>query len=294
MFRSLCLVGCIFAAGMSADAQSRYELLVAGSLSDNVVAFNLDTAADRVVAKLANGSQPRALAISDAGEIVVALRGNEKQLVQLVPRNPKRPQGVLVAQPISTSIGRFGAGMIAFDARGRLLVAADTERNVRRLQIGSDHAHQTLSTGRRANTFGLAVHDQAVFVSEYFQKSIVRIDFTADPPTSRVLVDRSEHLDRPCGLTIGHNGHLFVSSLQNDFVQEFDPHSGQFLGTFLDVKTLGTARMNDLLYDRRIEHYFLSSGDVVFELDRDGSLRNRYESPALKDAHGLALRAVRE
>ncbi len=292
MFRLCCLIWLGISAGLMQADEPRYELLVAGGLSDNVVAFDLETGADRVVAKLANGSQPRGLAASATGKIVVGLRGHERNLVQLVPRNSSRPQGVLVTHPLTAAIGRFGPGMVAFGPRGHALVACDTERCVRRVTPDSAEPTELLIAGRRANTFGVAVQGHTLFVTEYFQKSILSIDLNADPPVPRLLVDRSEHLDRPCGLTIGHNGHLFVSSLQNDFVQEFDPDNGQFLGTFLDVKSLGTARVHNLIYSDRIGHYFLSSGDVVFELDQDGSLLDRYTSPALRDAQGLACRPV--
>ena len=294
MIRQLCVVWCGLWVGALNAAEPRYELLVAGSLSDNIVVFDLQTHSDRVLAKLANGSQPRALIVSPAGDIVVGLRGNEKNLVQLVPANPRRPEDLQVARPISDSIGRFGPGMLAVDSRGSILVAGDTRRDIQRTRLSDSGRNLAAIPARRANTYGLAIREDTLFVSEFFQDTILSIDLSADPPTPRVLIDRSEHLDRPCALAVGHNGHLFVASVRNDRIQEFDAETGRFLGTFLDVNYLGTRGVHNLLYVQRIGHYFLSSGDTVFELDRDGSLLNRYASPALKGAHGLAFRRVSE
>lgn len=294
MIRQLCVIWWGLWAGAVAAAEPRYELLVAGSLSDNVVAFDLQTNSDRVIAKLANGSRPRALAVSTAGEIVVGLRGNRTHLIKLVPPKPRRSGKILVAQAISLGIGRYGPGMIAADPRGGVLVGGDDQRHIIRIAMADIGALTTTIPARRANTFGLTVHENTLYVSEYFQGNILRFDLTADPPTPQVLIRQSEHLDRPCGLAIGHNGHLFIASMRNDFIQEFDARTGRFVGTFLNVNYLGTSGVHDLQYDPRVGRYFLSSGDAVFEIERDGSLRNRYESPALKGARGIACRLVVE
>ncbi|MBX3451824.1 MAG: hypothetical protein KF777_19860 [Planctomycetaceae bacterium] len=273
-------------------AEPRYELLVAGSGSDNIVAFDLTTGVDRVVAKLANDSRPRALATNATGKIVVGLRGNDRNMVELIPRRARRPEGVLVAREVSGPIGRFGPGMLDLNDRDEVLVACDTERVVRRVGLATGETIETIATGRKANAFGLAVSDGSLFVGEYFQKNILRVDLSADPPAARSLVQHSPALDRPCCLTIGHNGHLFAANLENDLVQEFDARTGRFVRTFLDVSSLGARRAHDLLYDDRLERYFLSSGDAVFEIGRDGSLIDKYQSPSLKEAQGLACRIV--
>ncbi len=291
----LCLITLLgISTSWAAAAEPRYELLVAGSGSDNIVAFDLADGADRVVAKLANGSQPRSLAITTAGDVFVGLRGNSRNVVPLVPRRPRRPHGVLVPVTGASQIGRFGPGTIAIDARGRLLVAADTERVVQRFHVETLELLDTITTGRKANVMGLAIHDDVLFVGEYFQKSVVRVNLLADPVETTVLIDRSEHLDRPSGMTIGHNGHLFIANLQNDFVQEFQASNGRFVRTFLDVKSLGTSRVHDLTYERQLERYFLTSGDAVFEVGSDGGLQARYESPALRDAYGMVCRVLAE
>lgn len=96
-------------------ARSNPQLLVAGSGSHNIVRFDLKTGESTVVAKLANGSRARSLAVNKAGEIFVGLRGNELNVVKLVPYRSTQPDGPLVAQKVTGRIGRFGPSLMAFD-----------------------------------------------------------------------------------------------------------------------------------------------------------------------------------
>jgi sugar lactone lactonase YvrE len=290
-----CVVAAVWLVGSIAKASDdRAVLWVAGSCSDNIVRFDLYSGAATVIAKLANGSRPRALALNDRGQIFVGLRGNQKNVVELVASRPAIPDGPLLAVDVTPTIGRFGPGLMAFDKRGLLNVAGDTERVVLRYDVKTHELIESVQTGRQANLVGLTIHDGSLFVAEYFQKSILRVNLDVDASACTPFVDNSDRLDRPHGMAVGHNGNLFVSNLENDLVQEFDTNTGKHLRTFLDVKTFGGSRVNDLHFNRQIGHYFLSSGSTVYELGTDGSLIARFHSSALSDAQGIISRVVQE
>lgn len=261
------------------------KLLVAGHGSDNIVRFDLSTGQATVVAKLATGSAPWSLAVKPTGEMYVGLRGQKKNIVRLVPgATGEEP---LVPVDLTGQIGRFGPGLMGFDRRGLLNVAGDTERAVLRFDAQTGQLVESLKL-REANVVGLTIAGDIGYAAEYFQKSILRINLAGDPPQAEPFVERSEHLDRAHGMAIGHNGNLFVSNLQSSLIQEFNP-SGQFVRTFLNVHTIGGSEVKGLIFEPRLDHYLLTSGDCVYEVSTEGALLARHQSPALTGAIGIAI-----
>lgn len=287
---SHCLIILLGSFGLAAGAEKGQELIVVGSGSDNIVRFKLSTGEAKVLAKLASGSKPWSLAVNEQGELFVGLRGTQKNVVRLKPGRLGGANGPLVAEDLTPEIGRFGPGMMAFDARGLLNVAADTERSVLRYDVKSRELVDTISTGRGSNIVGLTIANDSLYVAEYFQKSVLRINLAADPKVCSPVVEHSEQLDRPYGLAVGHRGHLLVTNLEHDLLQEFDLKTGQFVRTFLDVKTLGATGVRDLLFDAVGKRYFLGSGNSVYELSPEGSLVARHENPGLTSVQGLVCR----
>lgn len=269
-------------------AKSNPQLLVAGSGSHNVVRFDLETGKPTVVARLANGSRPRSLAVNKAGEIFVGLRGNELNIVKLVPYRASNPHGPLVAQKLTDQIGRFGPGLMAFDERGLLTVAGDTHRGVMRFDTNTGKLVEMLKL-RAANLVGMTLAGNHVYAAEYFQKTVLRFDLSSDPARGSKFIYKSTHLDRPHGMTIGHNGNLFVSSLLNSRIVEFGHDEGEYVHTFLDMKTLGGGNVNDLHYEPTLDHYFITSGNTVFQVASDGSLLSRLESESLSKAEAIVV-----
>jgi DNA-binding beta-propeller fold protein YncE len=262
---------------------------VAGGESDNIVQFDLDTGAATVVAKLPNGSQPRALAVDASGRVFVGLRGRKKNVVKLVRSRPSLPETPLVPVDLTPTIGRFGPGLMAFDHNGLLNIAGDTERLIQRYNVETGEAIEPINPGRNANLVGLTAHGGVVYVAEYFQKSVLRIDATATPVKAVPLLHGGGLLDRPHGMAIGHNGNLFVSNLRDDRVLELDPQSGKVVQVFLDVKTIGARRVNELRFSRRLDHYFISSGDTVYEVASDGTLVARFSSPTISGVQSILV-----
>jgi len=264
------------------------QLLVAGNDSDNIVRFDLSSGESTVVAKLATGSQPWAVAVSPAGQIFVGLRGGKKNIVKLVANTTGNTDQPLLATDVTDSIGRFGPGLMKFDHRGILNVAGDTERAVLRYDVATGTLVESLRL-RSANLMGLTVNGDSLYAAEYFQKTILRFNLASDPPQGEKFVDHSSELDRPHGMTIGHNGNLIVSNLRNGLLQEYHRETQRFVRTFLDARTIAVSAVKDLHFEPRINHYLLTSGDTVYELSTDGALLARYHTDALRGAVGMAV-----
>lgn len=273
-------------------ATAGLQLLVAGRESDNIVRFDLSTGQATVVAKLAAGSGPWSIAVSPAGEIFVGLRGNKRNIVRLVPGPTRDPNGPLVAVDLTSNIGRFGPGLMAFDRRGILNVAGGTNRAVLRYDVKTGKLVEAARL-RAANLVGLMLTGDSVYAAEFFQKTILRFDLTKDPISGEKFIYKSDHLDRAHGMTIGHNGNLFVSNLQNSRVQEFSGETGEFIKTFLDAHTIGGGSVKDLHFEPRLDHYLLTSGNAVYQVSTDGALLAKHESDALSGAVGIAVTAPR-
>jgi sugar lactone lactonase YvrE len=263
------------------------QLLVVGNNSDNIVRFDLSTGKATVVAKLATGSRPWSIAVSSEGNIYVGLHGNKKNIVRLVPSQRGPSDAPLVAEDLTGTIGRFGPGLMAFDKRGTLNVAGDTIRAVLRYDVTTGELIESMRM-RAANLVGLTLAGESVYVAEYFQKTILRWDLAADPAAGKKFIYKSSHLDRAHGMTVGHNGNLFVSNLLNSLIQEFDKETGKFVRTFLDVHTIGGRTVKDLHFEPRMDRYFLTSGDAVYVFSTDGALVAKHESIALAGAVAVA------
>ncbi|MFN0198437.1 MAG: hypothetical protein ACKVT0_16955 [Planctomycetaceae bacterium] len=296
MFRLLFLLELVLLSGQSISAADEPDkaiagpsIWVSGTKSDNIVKFDLNSGEVTVVARLPNGSRPRALAIDAKGQVFVGLNGNKKNIVKLVPGRPNLVDGPLVAVDLTAQIGRFGPGLMAFDRNGLLNVAGDTERMILRYNVETGEAVDPLRTSRRANLVGLTVQDDTVFVAEYFQKKVLRIDTGTMPVQAAILINGEGMLDRPHGMTIGHSNNLFVSNLQDDRVVEANPQTGEIVGVFMDVKTIGARGVSDLRYSRELDHYFITSGDTVYELASDGSLIARFTNPSLSIAWSVLV-----
>lgn len=191
----------------------RLELLVVGNHSDNVVRFDLSTGQSSVIAKLDTGAHPRSIAVNRTGEIFVGLSGGKKNIVRLVPGSAGEADGPLLAMDLTPAIGRYGPGLMAFDRLGLLNVAGDTSRAIHRYNVISGELVESIPM-RGANVGGLTVAGDVAYAAEYFQKTIVRVGLTENTPGRQKLIDKSHQVDRPHGMTIGHNGNLFVSSLR--------------------------------------------------------------------------------
>lgn len=79
--------------------------------------------------------------------------------------------------------------------------------------------------------------------------------------------------------------------IETTLVQEFSGDSGEFIKTFIDVRTLGGGSVKDLHFDPRLEHYLLTSGNAVYELSKDGALLAKHQSNALAEAIAVAVLA---
>lgn len=271
------------ALALSLHAASGPIVLVAGYDSDNVVQFDLAARRWSEVAQLPKGSQPRGVAVSPTGEIFLGLHGGGKNVVRLVQQD-----GVYQPQVLTEKIGRFGPGCLLHGG-SRIWAAGDTDRVIYEIDPATGGILVPEQFKNPNNIVGLAADNGMLYAAEYFQRSILRYALQKGPLAGERFIAKSEHLDRPIGMTIGHNGNLFVANALKPTIVEFDRQSGAYVRTLADIGAAGQAGIHALLYAADVQRYFLAAGSDVHELDTEGKIVASYNSPALKKAYGMAL-----
>lgn len=274
----LCVIGTL-----AVHAASPAMILVAGYESDNVVQFDLASGRWGEVVSLPRGSQPRGVAVSSSGEVFLGLHGGGKNIVRLLTggEGPK-------VQPVTEAMGRFGPGFM-LPREGRLWVAGDTDRVIHQIDPVTGAVTTPPQVKTKANLVGLASQGTSLFVAEYFQRSILRYDTLASPLTSERFIDKSEHLDRPIGMTIGHNGNLYIANGLRPTVVEYDVKTGAFVRVLADLGAAGQPGIHAVLYAPDVQRYYVATGSDVHEISPEGTLIASYNSPALKKAYGMAF-----
>ena len=275
----LVLIGLLAAAPTAFGS----KVLVAGRDSDNVVQFDLSTGKWSEVARLPEKSHPRGITIGDRGEIYLGLEGAGKNIVTLTSSN-----GVPVTRDVTHSIGRFGPGIIAF-GKGEIWAAGDTARTIYRVDPETGQVSRPSRYKSHFNLVGLAADGETLYAAEYFQRSIMRYDLSAGDTNAITLIAHDPHLNRPIGMTIGHNGNLYVANALEPTVVEFDIKTGAYVRTLVDLGTVGAHGINGIVYAPEVRRYYLASGSDIYEVDLDGKVLASYNSPALKNAYGIAL-----
>jgi RNA polymerase sigma factor (sigma-70 family) len=270
-------------ASISPQTAAPEALLVVGNESDNVVQFDLSTGRWNELAHLPADSKPRGITVSDAGEVFLSLEHGNRNVVKIIPG-----EGGVQLKDISRSIGRYGPGMLAFN-RGQILTAGDTERLI---YIVNPETGDVLTPPQFINSnniVGFTIAGDALYAGEYFQRSIIRYEMGMEAKPSKRLVSNDPHLDKPVGLTIGHNGNLYVASRLEPAIVEFDLKTGAYVRTLIDLGLGSKEGIYGLVYAPATRCYYISAGSNVYEVDPDGNLLAIYNSPALKAANAIAL-----
>lgn len=258
-------------------------LLVNGQTSRNVVRFDLATGEATVFAEYPSGSRPRNLVVRDDGAVFASLLGGTRNVVRLVGQ-----QGSSVRKAInfSPSISGLGTGQLAIYAND-VFVAGDSARHIYRYdgQTGAEITHFTV-TGSN-NIRGMTIKDSTLYYAEIFQNTVRKFDLTQDPLVGETLFASSPFLDEPLHLAIGHTGNLIITSRESSLIQEFDPISGQFLRTFVDISDFEPVLTGNYMieYVAAVGSYFVSTGlDRVYQLDQNGALVRTLQSDLLDEA----------
>ena len=258
-------------------------LLVVGNESDNVVQFDLATGRWSELARLPKGSGPRGIAVSDAGKLYLSLERGSKNLVELVP-GESAPQ----LKDVSRPIGRYGPGMLVY-SKGQIWTAGDTERLIYRVNPATGEVSTPPQFQSPYNIVGFTMDGDTLYAGEYFQRGIARYEVGAEAKPTVRLVTNDMHLDKPVGLTIGHNGNLYVASRLEPAIVEFDLKTGAYVRTLVDLGVGSKEGVYGLVYAPATRRYYISAGSNIYEVDPDGKLLATYNSPALKGANAIAL-----
>jgi DNA-binding beta-propeller fold protein YncE len=274
---------CLLALFTAAPAAFGSMVLVTGHDSDNVVQFDLTTGKWSEIARLPKNAHPRGITVSDKGEIFLGLQGAGKNIIELVSS-----KGSVLTKDVTRSIGRFGPGLIAY-GHGEIWAAGDTERTIYSINPQTGAVFKPSQYKNRFNLVGLAGDGETLYAAEYFQRSILRYDLKAGGTNAIPFISASSHLNRPVGMTIGHNGNLYVANALKPTVAEFDIKTGDYVRTLVNLGAAGRDGINGIVYAPDAQRYYLASGSDVYELDSDGKIMASYNSPALRKAYGIAL-----
>lgn len=262
-------------------------VLVAGYDSDNVVEFDLGTGRWSELAQCPAGSQPRGLAVGATGDIYIGFHGGNRNIAQLV-----RGKAGTEFRDVTQAIGRFGPGFMAFGA-GRLWLAGDTDRVIYQVNPASGDVSPASEYRNPSNIVGLTADGESLYATEYFQRSVLRFDLRTGLTNVHRLVTNSPHLNRPVGMTIGHNGNLYVANSLTPTVVEFDIKTGAFVRTLVDLGAGGQDGIHGVVFAPEVGRYYFAAGSDVFEVNAQGKILASYNSPALKRAYGIALLPAR-
>jgi hypothetical protein len=264
----------------------RYAL-VTGFLSGNVVRFDLSTGTAEPMIALQpssggdTGDRPRGIAVDTQQRIYVALRGGTQNVKRFTWEGT--PLG-----DFTQSIGGYGPGQIAFSSAGELIVGGDASLSSSIFRYSGDTG-LLLGTFRLdgfANVVGLLVDGTTVYSAAYFTGKIARYRLADLPVIGASLVTGAGLIDHAIGMTVGHDGNLFVASGGQRAVQEFNITTGAFIGTFLH---LGLSPV-DVKYDPYGRRYYVTDGgNSVLEYDESATLIRTLQSNLLNNTYSVAI-----
>ncbi|NBV23360.1 MAG: hypothetical protein EBS05_15750 [Proteobacteria bacterium] len=270
--------------GLAAAAQAESPIiLVAGHDSDNLVEFDVGTGRWSEVAQFPAGSQPRGIAVGNQGEVFVGFHGGGRNIVRMT-----RGADGMQMHDMTQAIGKFGPGFMAV-AAGQLWAAGDTDRVIYQIEPLTGEVRTPSDFRNRNNLLGLAGAGEVLYAAEYFQRSVLRFDVGTGMANPTPMITNSPHLDRPAGMTVGHNGNLYVANVRVPTVVEFDIKTGEYVRTLVNLGAGGAEGIHTVVYSSEADRYYLASGSDVFEVDPQGRILASYNSPALKRAYGIAL-----
>lgn len=267
-------------------------IYVAGADSDNIVKFDYLTGEAQVAVQLPSGAHPRGLALDGDGAMYIATLGADKNILKATPK-PDAPDAYSL-RPLTQSIGNFGPGFLQFHDSGDLIAGGDQFRAILRIDPETGEITNRYPASGCCNNVGILVDGDVVYSAETLQDKIYRVNLSDDPVRSSLVVDRSSRVARPVGMTIGHNGNLFIANNEDALIQEFDPLTGAFLGTFIDLSTVGGSPTiefgSDIHFEPSVNRYFATSTeDAIYEFDIQGNLIRTLQSPLLEYGRQLAF-----
>ena len=263
---------------------ARDVVLLAGFESDNVLAFDFDTATAQELVRFAPDTRPRGVAQNSKGDIFVSTRGGNMNVIRITFDN---------AQPIisdfTESIGRYGPAQLYIDAKDQLYVACDSTNEVRQYDhVGSlQKTYAGSSIG--GNICAFTIHDQAIYTSHLFRSAIGQFSVDGDESLQPVVVNRGA-FRRPFSIVASPNGNLLVGSYENDGrVLELDPNSGEVLGEFVNLESEGMVNTSAMAYHAKRGTYLFGTTSGLLEYRKDGKKHQRYDIDLVEDVAAISF-----
>lgn len=264
-----------------------YFALVASLVSDAVASVNLDSGDVKVLYKFKEQAGPRGIAVGPSGALYVGLRYGGMNVVRLTPE----AGGGFDVGDYCGRISSFGSGKLRISDKGELLVAGDTTGSISRFDLETGRPNGMVGPDEMGNVVGLDIAGNEVYVVEALGQRIAKLKLRSSSARETWLTGQPEpSLKRPTGIAVGHNGNLFVTNTESPIIPEFSQRTGEFVGTFFDLKGVGASSANEIRYLPGLKSYFVLSQGKILQLDPNGKLLREYPlAPTIGDGTALAV-----
>jgi hypothetical protein len=228
--------------------------------------------------------------VDSENAIYVALRGGDQNIKKFAW------DGAYLGD-FTESQGGYGPGQIGFDANSDLISAGFDATghplNYRYDGVSGEILDTFIHPSVSYGSPGMHVSGYTVFSATLATDTVIKYDLQQSPVAGAILIQAPDILDRPLGMTIGHNGSLFVANVDGPRIEEFDAVTGVSLGTFVDMSVYGATRTYDIVFVAGVDRYLVSTGqDAVFEFSTIGELDRVFTSDLLDEAYSMTVASV--
>jgi hypothetical protein len=245
----------------------------------------IDTSSGDITQPVHIGMQNRGVVVSKTGQLFVSLRYGGDSTKNVVEFDK---EGNFIRQ-VTPTLPKFGCGLVELDSNGNIVLAEDVSGGAGRVSVYDPATGNLLKSfspyGNHA-IVGVTTAGNHAYAASLFQGHIYKYDLRG----SSEINSRSVFIEgaithgryKALGLTVGHNGNLFVAPWEAGYIKEFNINTGEFVRDFIltDGRTWG------FKYDSSSNRYYRANGGAVIEYDADGNRLNSYVAPG---AYGIGL-----
>ena len=259
-------------------------LLLAGFSSNNIVAYDLATKTAKEILFFADGSGPRGIVQSPDGDLFVATRHGNKNVLRF-----GLVDGVLSVTDFTESIGRYGPTQLLMDDEKNVYVACDSTHEVRKYtndgQLIRSYVHDSI----KGNVGGFAIHGSDLFAAHIFRGAIAKFPLEGEESPA-VYTLGPEVMKTTYSALWSHRNSLLVGAYRNNGkIVEIDPGDGSIVGTFVDLEREGLMGNKAMLFHEGRRRYFFAGQFELLEYDEKGMLIERHEIDIIQGVFGMCF-----